>query len=464
MAIGKRKRGRQKAMWVAAGELPVAQSHPFYQRLNRILSDHRFDDFVEKLCAKFYAPTMGRPGLAPGIYFRLLLVGYFEGLDSERGIAWRTADSLGLREFLGLGLTEAPPDHSTISRTRRLMDVETHREVFGWVLERVREAGLLRGRTLGIDATTLEANAAMRSIVRRDTGQGYQEFLTGMAKASGIETPTREDLARLDRKRPKKGSNDDWTHPYDPDARITQMKDGRTHLAHKAEQAVDLETGAVVGVTLQGADKGDTTTMIETLIEAAEMVERVVPAEEGIQEVVADKGYHSTERVADLTALQIRSYISEPNRGRRRWKKDLAGRDAVYANRRRIRGERGRALLRRRGEFLERPFAHLFETGGMRRTHLRRHSNILKRLLIHVSAFNLGLVMRKIFGVGTPRSLQGRLLALFELLLRLLTTLIQPNQSFVRPWELTFACFDRLGPCNDHRMRFSPIRPFTTGC
>lgn len=464
MAIGKRKRARQKAMWIATGDLPVAQSHPFYQRLNRILSDHRFDDFAEERCARFYAPTMGRPSLAPGIYFRLLLVGYFEGLDSERGIAWRAADSLGLREFLGLGLTEASPDHSTISRTRRLIDVETHREVFGWVLERVSEAGLLRGKTLGIDATTLEANAAMRSIVRRDSGQGYQEFLTEMAKASGIETPTREELARLDRKRPKKGSNDDWTHPYDPDARITKMKDGRTHLAHKAEQAVDLETGAIVGVTLQGADQGDTTTMIETLIEAAEMVERVLPLEEGIQEVVADKGYHSTERVTDLTHLQIRSYISEPNRGRRRWKGDLVARDAVYANRRRIRGQRGRALLRRRGELLERPFAHLFNTGGMRRTHLRKHSNILKRLLIHVSAFNLGLVLRKIFGVGTPRSLQRGLFALLRYSWRLLTALIQPQDPTRTVWQILSRSFDYFRLCCD---RSTPVRRFqtsATGC
>ena len=413
MAIGKRKRKRQETLWIPTNEIPNAPAHPFYKRLNSILTKHGFDDFVEENCAKFYAPKMGRPGLAPGIYFRMLLVGYFEGLDSERGIAWRAADSLALRDFLGLALTEAPPDHSTVSRTRRLIDLETHQAVFTWVLQRIAESGLLKGKTIGIDATTLEANAALRSIVRRETGDSYQEFLIKLAKESGIETPTREDLARIDRKRAKKGSNDDWTHPHDPDSRITKMKDGRTHLAHKFEHAVDLETGVIVGVTIQPADSGDTTTMIETLITAAEQVEAVLPESEGIQEVVADKGYHSTKRIVDLSRLDLRTYISEPKRKRRRWKGNREAQAAVYENRRRIRRNRGKALLRQRGERLERPFAHLYETGRMRRTHLRGRENIFKRMLIHVSALNLGFLMRSTFGIGTPRSLQGRLFAFF---------------------------------------------------
>jgi transposase len=411
MAIGKRKHARQETLWIPTGQIAAPPAHPFYRRLNEILMQNEFDKFVEQLCAKFYAPKMGRPGLIPGIYFRLLMIGYFEGLDSERGIAWRTADSLALRTFLGLEITDAPPEHSTISRTRRLFDLETHQAVFTWVLQRIADAGLLKGKTIGIDATTLEANAALRSIVRRDTGDSYQEFLTKLAKESGIETPTREDLARLDRKRAKKGSNDDWTHPYDPDARITKMKDGRTHLAHKTENAVDLETGAVVGVTLQPADTGDTTTMIETLITASEQVEIVLPQSEGIQEVVADKGYFSTERIADMDQIGLRSYVSEPKQKRRRWRGNKEAQAAVYANRRRIRGKRGKALLRRRGELLERPFAHLYETGKMRRVYLRGRNNILKRILIHVSALNLGLIMRSAFGIGTPRTLQGRVLS-----------------------------------------------------
>src|SRR2546429_138433 len=316
MSMGKRKRDRQPTMWVPSTDLPTAASHPFYRRLNQLLREHDFDDFVQAQCAGFYAETMGRPSLPPGQYFRLLLVGYFEGIDSERGIAWRAADSLAVRSFVRLALHEAAPDHTTISRTRRLIDVETHRAVFTWGQQRLVEVGLLTGKTVAIDATTLEANAAMRSIVRRDTAETYQEFLTRLATASGIETPTREDLARLDRKRKKKTSNKEWTNPHDPDAKVTKMKDGRTHLAHKAEHAVDLETGAVVAVTLQGADQGDTTTIVETLSAAATQIEAAqakVDDPQPLEEVVADKGYHSNQTMVDLDAVEIRSYMAEPD-------------------------------------------------------------------------------------------------------------------------------------------------------
>jgi transposase len=465
MAMGKRRRRpKQTSMWVATQDLPRTAAHPFYTRLNEILDKAGFDGYVEALCQRFYADKIGRPGLAPGRYFRLLLIGYFEGLDAERAIAWRAGDSFAVREFLGLVLPEAPPDHSTISRTRRLMDLETHEAVFTWMLKRLADAGLVKGKTIGIDGTTLEANAALRSIVRRDSGESYQDFLTKLAQASGIETPTRTDLARIDRKRKKKGSNDDWTHPQDPDAKITKMKDGRTHLAHKAEHAVDLETGAIVGVTVQDADDGDTQTSIETLIEAAEQVEAVRPEGNGLKEVVGDKGYHSNQSLVDLEVIGLRSYISEPDRGRRNWKNNPEARDAVYRNRRRIRAGRGRRLLRLRGERLERPFAHLYETGGLRRVHLRGHTNIRKRLLIHAGGFNLGLLMRKLIGVGTPRGLQGRLLAV----LAGLVTLIQPlRQSVTRLWS-PVRLFSRLDLLSIARSAIAHIRVrgmvFTTGC
>jgi transposase len=438
MAMGRRKnRARTPGLWIATNELPTTGGHPFYQRLNQVLDAHAFDEFVEAQCASFYAVTRGRPSLTPGTYFRLLLIGYFEGIDSERGIAWRTADSLALRGFLGLGLDETPPEHSTISRTRRLIDLETHRAVFTWILQVLATADLVKGKTIGIDATTLEANAALRSIVRRDSGETYQDFLTRLAQASGIETPTRADLARLDRKRPKKGRNTEWRHPHDPDARITKMKDGRTHLAHKAEHAVDLETGAIVGVTVQGADQGDTTTIAETVTAAAEELEAVAAATDDqtavIDEVVADKGYHSNQVLVDLAALDLRTYIAEPDRGPRRWRGKASARDAVYANRRRMRRARGRGLQRRRGERLERPNAHLYETGGMRRTHLRGHANILKRLFVHVGGFNLGLLMRTLIGVGTPRGLQGRLGALIEMIVALSTHVLARWRDVAAP-------------------------------
>jgi transposase len=410
MAMGKRK-SQQAPIWIPTTELPVSPGHPFYVRLNAILDEAGFDRFAEEQCQAFYAPVMGRPGLPPGRYFRLLLLGYFEGLDSERGIAWRAADSLAIRTFVGLGLDAAAPDHSTISRTRRLIDVETHRAVFTWVQERLAAAGLLKGRTVAIDATTLEANAAMRSIVRRDTGESYQEFLTRLAVESGIKTPTRAALARLDRRRKKRTSNKDWENPSDPDAKIAKMKDGRTHLAHKAEHAVDLDSGALVAVTLHGAEVGDTTSLVETAIAAAEQIEAAHAASAtpaALTEIVADKGYHSNQTMIDLEAVAVRSYIAEPERGRRHWTQTSDAQAPVYGNRRRVRGARGKRLLRCRGEYVERSFAHVYDTGGLRRTHLRGHQNILKRLLVHAGAFNLGLLMRQACGRGTPRGLQGR--------------------------------------------------------
>jgi transposase len=467
MAMGTRETD-QPPLWIATSDLPVSPGHPFYIRLNALLDAHHFDRFVEDLCGRFYAPVMGRPSLAPGCYFRLLLVGYFEGIDSERGIAWRATDSLAVRRFLRVALDEAPPDHSTMSRTRRLIDLETHRAVFTWVQQRLVEAGLLIGKTVAIDATTLEANAAMRSIVRRDTGESYQAFLTGLAKASGIATPTRDDLARLDRKRKKKKtSNKDWTHPWDPDAKVAKMKDGRTHLAHKAEHAVDLDTGAIVAVTLQGADQGDTTTIVETTIAAADQVEDAqtdVKEPQPLEEIIGDKGYHSNQTMVDLDAVGIRSYVAEPDRGRRDWSEAPEAQAPVYGNRRRIRGPRGRRLMRQRGERIERSFAHLYDTGGMRRTHLRGHTNILKRVLIHAGGFNLGLVMRQLIGLGTPRGLQGRLAAMIAALWVLLGTVRRRIVALSASDQLIAPMRSRLTSLTPLGVNLSATATCTTGC
>jgi transposase len=363
-------------------------------------------------------------------------------------------------------LEERVPDHSTISRTRRLIDKETHEEVFRWALARLAEAGLLRGKTLMVDATTLEANAALRNIVRRDSGEGYDEYLARLAKESGIKTPTRAALARLDRRRKKKGSNKEWRSPTDRDARITKMKDGRTHLAHKAEHVVDADSGAVVAVTIQGADQGDTSTIKGSLEEATGNLRKLKAkrslrdAIDGAQEIVADKGYHSDAVLLGLEQANLRAYISEPDRGRRRWRGRGGAQKAVYANRRRVRGQRGARLQRQRGERAERPFAHLYRTGRMRRTHLRGHTNIAKRVLIHVAAFNLGRLLRTLLGVGTPRSLQGRLAPLLRVLLCL--------YRFLRPLLVTQNGHARArtaaAPAWPLYRSMITERRFTTGC
>src|ERR1700675_5065594 len=476
MAMGtRRRRQRQERLWISHQELAKGPGHPFYKRVNELLETERFDEFAEKECARFYAENNGRPSLTPGIYFRLLLVGYFEGIDSERGIAWRAADSIGLRKFLGVGLDEQTPDHSTISRTRRLIDVETHRKVFFWILERLRDQGLVKGKTVGIDATTLEANAAMRAIVRRDNGESYEDFLKGLARESGIATPTREDLARLDRTRENKASNKDWVNPHDPDARITKMKDDRTHLAHKAEHAVDLKTGAVLAVTLQEADQGDTTTVLETLVQAGENVAELIGTEgpdqkpqmhlKGIEEVVTDKGYHSGAALVEMKSAEVRTYMPEKKQtGQRHWEGKYEEQQAVYANRRRVNGAYGQHLLRKRGELIERSFAHCYDTGGMRRTHLRGHQNILKRLLIHVGAFNLSLIFRTLWRSGTPRELRNRRSSLVPVLLWLLDHSSAPARRPSSSFSSSRLNRRQNHPYLRYKFRHSRNCGSTTGC
>jgi transposase len=403
--MGKRKqKERQEQLWIATSTLVQTPGHAFYDRLNELLREHGFDEKVEHLCGRFYRGPRGRPSIAPGIYFRLLMIGYFEGLESERGIAWRVADSLSLRKFLGYGLDEGTPDHSTISRTRRLLWLSTHKAVFAWVLGVVEGAGLL-GKTVAIDATQLEANAAMRSIVRRDSGKGYREYLKKLAIEAGIEEPTSEQLARFDRKRKKKMSNQDWRHPHDPDARIARMKDGRTRMSHKVEHAVDLSSGVLRALTVQPGDAGDTHTLFDTLAATRMHGEHIGASD--VEEVVADKGYHSDDVLMGLHEQAVRSFVSEPDRGRRRWNGNEEAQARVYANRRRLRGKRSKHLHRKRSELGERSFAHMYETGGMRHIYLRGSRNVEKRLLIHGAGFNLSIVMRKRYRVGKPRGLQG---------------------------------------------------------
>jgi transposase len=420
MALGRRESERQSEFWVPTAGLPQSPGHPFYEQLNQVLAAAGFDPFCEAACRPFYAEKLGRPSVPPGVYFRMLMVGYFEKLPRERQIAWRCADSLSLRAFLGLAPGKNSPDDSSLNRTRLRIDQETHQAVFDWGLKRLAEHELLKGRVLGVDASTLEANAAMRAIVRRETGQSYREFLTDLAKASGMETPTAEDLAKFDRQRQgKKCSNEDWFNPHDPDAQVAKLKDGTTHLAHKNEPAVDLETGAIVAPAVHPADEGDTTTMWDTLEQACNALQEVredetVQADTSalqVQDVVTDKGYHSAQTLVNLEEVELRGYVSEPDRGRQKWTAKSADelafkraeQAAVYRNRRRRRGNRSKRLHRQRAELVERSFEHVLDDGGMRRVYLRGRENIAKRYLIHTAAFNLGLIMRKLTGFGTPR-------------------------------------------------------------
>jgi len=406
--------GHKQAAQPIAETLPQGQGQPFYQHLEAFLCEHDFDRFVEDRCKKFYAKKRGRPSYPPGLYFRALLMGYFEGLGSERAIAWRIQDSLSLRAWLGFSPTQKVPVHSTLSHTRQRISVKAHREVFRWVLARLGEAGLVCGRTLGIDASTIQANASIKTLVRKDSGQNYQQFLDGLLNAAGVAHPTPADRKRLDRRRKKTLSNKDWGHPHDPQARVMKLKDGRTRLGYKDEQTVDLDTGAVVAVVTHSGDCGDPQSFPKT-VEASD--ENLVSIRDGpakiddgspVEEWVGDQGYHCNAVLQECDRRKVRSYFSEPDRGRRKWRGDAAAKRAVYANRRRIRGPRGKRLLRKRGELLERPFRHRLDLGGLRRVYVRGLCNVQKRSHLAASAQNLGLLLRHRHGIGTPRSLQDR--------------------------------------------------------
>lgn len=406
MSLGQRDTSTQGSLFIAAKDLVHSPGHPFYQRVNKLLSKHGFDRFVEEICAKFYSDSVGRPSLPPGTYFRMQFVGFFEGVESERGIAWKCADSLSLRGFLGIPLDMQTPDHSTLSKIRKRLDVETHLQVFDWMLQLLKDHKMIKGKNLAVDSTTLEANAAMRSLLRTDSGLDYQGFLDELAKSSGIETPTLEDQIRMDRKRKKKMNNDDWDHPHDPDAQITRMKDKSTRMAYKMEHGTDMDTEAIVSVTIHGGSKGDTHSMMDTLADASTRLAHLEMADP--KRLVADKGYHSDEVLKVLEAIGVKSFIPSKEQ-KRNWKGKEKEKLRWKANRRRVKSIAGKKRSRRRSEVGERPFSHLKRSGGLGRLWVKGIDEVYKRVLLMTMGFNLSLVMRKLFGFGKPRCLQSSL-------------------------------------------------------
>jgi transposase len=408
MAMGKR-RPKQGELFIATTALPEAPGHPFYRQLNTLLAEADFDRFVETLCLPYYVQDVGRPSIPPGTYFRMLFVGYFEGLDSQRGIAWRCADSRSLQDFLGYLPTEATPDHSSLSRVRTRLPEAVHENVFAFVLQLADQKGLLGGKTVGVDSTYVEANAAMKSLRRRDSGDDYKQYLRKLAAEAGLENPTAEELIRFDKKRQGKTmSNTDWQAPADPDSKIAKMKDGTTHLAYKAEHVVDLQSDLVLAAEIYPADQSDGNTVAQSVLTAELNLARA-DSDAVIEEVAADKGYHRLDVLADFAAADYRTYIPEPDLVHEHvWTDKPAEQQKAYrANRRRTRGGRSKRLQRQRSERVERTFAHVCETGGGRRSWLRGLAQVSKRYLMQVAAHNLGIVMRKLFKVGTPRALQG---------------------------------------------------------
>jgi transposase len=429
MSMGKR-RYKQEALFITTEGLARSPGHPFYRKLNELLAEAQFDRWIERRCERYYeqVETRGQRSIPPGVYFRMLLVGYFEGIDSQRGIAWRCADSLSLRQFLGLGLDEKTPDHSTLTNTRQRLPAEVFGEVFQFVLRIASEKKLLAGKTVGVDSTTLEANAAMKSIVRRETGEDWNTYVTRLMREDGTiepdEEPTDEDIRRYDKRRKnKRVSNDDWQSPSDPESRITKLKDGRTHLAYKAEHVVDLGSELVVAAEVYPGDCADTDTLADSLLQAQVNLNEA-ESDVQIEEAVADKGYHAAHTLELCQWMGVRTYVPEPRRVHRsRWTdKPEEHHQAVLANRRRTKRAKSKRLQRLRSERCERSFAHVCDSGGARRSWLRGVENVSKRYLIAVAAHNLGRILRLLFGIGKPKALQGLLVlaALVQLLSRLL--------------------------------------------
>jgi transposase len=461
----KRREAEQSGMWVATHELPRSPGHVFYEKLNEVLEKGGFDRFVEALCAPYYADSEGRPSIEPGVYFRMLFVGYFEGLSSQRGIAWRCADSLSLRSFLGVALTDKTPEHSSMTRIRKRLPEEVFEQVFNFVLKVAVDYGLLKGKTIAIDSTTLEANAAMKSLVRRETGEDWKTYVRGLAAAEGIEDPTDEELRRFDKKRKKKTSNTEWVSSTDPDSRVTKMKDGRTHLAYKAEHALDVQSELLVAAVVYRADDADPETLPVTIELGREQLQAAA-APKQIEEAVADKGYHKADTLQTVREVQdVRTYIPEQKyRGRRRWQDKPEGQQAiVYANRRRVRGLRGRQLGRWRSERVERSFAHTCETGGARRTWLRGVVNVSKSYLCRAAARNLAVIMLTLFGIGTARSLQAGMETLLAFLLVLWWLRLRRNRSLapLAPWRRLGTLLVAGSTAEDSAPFGAPI---STGC
>lgn len=470
MALGRRGKESQGELWVATGAIARSPGHIFYERLNRLLGEAGFDEFVEELCSPYYAKA-GRPGIPPGTYVRMLFIGYFEGIDSQRGIAWRCQDSLSLREYLGLKLTDNVPDHSSLTRIRDRLPIEVVQQIFAFVLQMANEKQLISATQVGVDATYLEANAAMKSIVRRDTEDDWKAYVIKLMKEEGVieddDEPTDKEIRQFDKKRKnKKVSNEDWKSPTDDDARIVRMKDRRTRLGYKAEHTVDLESEMILSATIQEGTEPDSQSLLDAVADAqANLIRSGSEAE--IQEVAADTGYHANEQITQCDHFGIRTYIPEPDSPhKRKWtNKSEETKRAVLNNRQRTKRPKSKQLQKQRSEKVERSFAHVCETGGARRTWLRGIEKITKRYSLVVAAHNLGIMLRTLFGSGKPREAAAVGQGLFLGLLRIMLTVTSRLSQIIENNSPPFSTNPTSLNSNSSKLNLSPKYPqFSTGC
>ncbi len=441
--FGSKKKASQQTLWLPTSDLVQTPVNAFYDRLDHELEQAGFHESIRELCRPYYQDSgTGRPGIDPVVYFKMLMVGFFEGIASERAIAARCADSLSVRHFLRYELTEATPHHSSMTRIRQRLPEEVYGEVFALILAALKKAKLVKGKKLGMDASVIEANASMRTLTHRLTGEAYRDYVRHLAAEAGIDTEDEAAVTRYDKKRTARGSrrkrvsNDDFTHPHDPDARIGRTKKGQTRMTYKPEHTVDLETGAIVDVDLRPGDEHDTAELADRVIEAEERMNRAVgqdPDEATIEVLVADKGYYKTEELAALQEAGIKTVIPGQAGPRNLDRLCKSHRKAVQAARRSVKANYGRALQRKRGELVERSFHHVLDCGGARRTTLRGHENILKRYLIQAACANLSLLMRKLCGIGTPKQALAAAANLLAALLALVGRFIRTISHNYRP-------------------------------
>ncbi len=419
---------KQEEMWVVAQELPKATPDRFYQRVNQTLEKIGFAEQVWTICEPAYAEASkgGRPGIDPVVYLKMLMVGFFENLPSERAIASRCADSLSIRGFLGYGLTDMTPDHSSLSVIRRRLSLEQFEALHIVLLRALYSHGLLKGRNLGIDSSVIEANASLRELRHRNDEKSYWEYVRQLAREAGVDDSDDKAVRRFDKKRPgRKTRNADWVNPHDPEAKVGRTKQGATDMVYKPEHVSDLDSGAIVQVEVRSGDAADNDASLnQRVLSAVGVLLEVVPeaaSEKVGTSVVADEGYFALEQIGQMQSFGIRTVIADPHARRRR--KDLPEPERKTLRRARAAtgSASGKALLRKRGEHLERGFAHVLDHGGLRRATLRGRENLTKRHMVAALSFNLSLLLRGLFGIGTAKQwlagplkrLQARFMAAF---------------------------------------------------
>ena len=409
--FAKKKKAAQPELFIATQELSRSAKSTFYTKLDETLEEFGFAEKVRAICAPAYAQSnIGRPGIDPVVYLKMIMIGFFEDLPSERAIAARCADSIAIRGFLNYELNESTPDHSSLCIIRQRLGLETYQQIFNLCLQALQEHGLLRGKNLGIDSSVIEANASLRALVHRNTAEQYWDYVKRLAVEQGIDPEDAAAVRKFDRNRPGKGSNQDWENPYDPDAKIGPKKDGATDMIYKPEAIVDLDTGAVVQAQVHPGDQADHKEMATRMLEAQQTINQVRGAELDtmtVQTVTSDKGYYAVSEVQGLQGEEIKTVIVDPVQNRRVDKLEPEEQQAVKAARRSVKSKYGKDLLRRRGMHIERSFAHILDSGGMRRTTLRGWENLNKRFKLAAAFYNLSQLMRKICGFGTPKQLEA---------------------------------------------------------